>query len=173
MINQIFLKFGSMSAFKNWPDYQKRLNLIFHTIVAITMLPFVWLLLKTDGAPREGLTQDPVVLVLFLAVCISLTLTGFLYKKKQMGEAIHQPELRQKLIVYQRILVVMYVFLESAAVFSTLAFYLTANYLFVLMYVIVLFVFTLGRPHLARTCTELHLSSADRGLLTDGGTIPE
>jgi len=162
-----------MSTFKNWSDYHKRLNLIFHTIVAVTMLPFVWLLLEMDANQGGGISNDPVVLVLFMAVCLSLTATGFLYKKKQIIEAINQSTLRLKLIVYQRVLVVMYMLLEGAAVFATLAFYLTANYLFVLVYIIVLFVFSLGRPHLERTCHELLLDNSERALLIEKGEIPE
>jgi len=159
--------------YTRWEVFYQKLSLIFHAIVAITMLPFVWLLLNLDKKQPEEITQDPVVIALFLAVCASLTATGFLYKKKQIVEARYQHSLRLKLIVYQRILVVMYLLLEGAAIFSTMAFYLTANFLFVAMYVLVLFVFTLGRPHIQRTCGELMLSNEERTILSGDGIIPE
>jgi len=162
-----------MSIFKTWKDYHHRLNLIFHAIVAVTMLPFVWLFLEIDTDRRTGMLIDPVLIGLFIAVCASLATTSFIYKKRQLTEAVHQPSLRQKLVAYQRILVVYYMLLEGAAIFATLAFYLTANYLFVVVYIFILFVFSLGRPHLERTCRELYLSKSEREILVDRKEIEE
>lgn len=159
------MNFESMSIFKNWTDYHQRLNLIFHAIVAVTMLPFVWLFLEIDTARRSGVFNDPVVLVLFLLVCISLSATSFLYKKKQLEGISSTDPLREKLIAYQRVLVVTYALLEGAAIFATVAFYLTGNYLFVLVYFFILFVFSLSRPNIDRTVRELKLSKMDRETL--------
>jgi hypothetical protein len=156
-----------MSTFKNWTDYHHRLNLIFHAIVAVTMLPFVWLFLEIDTDRRSGAMTDPVLIGLFIAICTSLTVTAFIYKKKQITEAINQSTLRQKMIVYQRVLVVNYLLLEGAAIFATLAFYLTANYLFAVIYIFILFVFSLGRPHLDKACRDLYLNMSEREILIE------
>jgi DMSO reductase anchor subunit len=160
-----------MSTFKNWTDYQQRLNLIFHAIVAVTMLPFVWLYLEIDTERRTGALDDPIILILFLLVCVSLGGTSFLYKKKQFETFGSITTLREKLISYQRVMVVAYALLEGAAVFATLAFYLTANYLFVLVYIFVLFGFSLGRPSIDRICRELKLPNADKEILLNRDVI--
>lgn len=162
-----------MSTFKNWTDYQQRLNFIFHAIVAVTMLPFVWLYLEIDTERREGAFDDPVVLILFLLICISLTGTSFLYKKKQLEAIMPSNTLREKLISYQRIMVVTYALIEGAAVFATIAFYLTANYLFVLVYIFTLFAFSMGRPSVDRISRELKLSKENREMLLNRDPIAD
>jgi hypothetical protein len=161
-----------MSTFKNWADYLQRLNLIFHAIVAVTMLPFVWLYLEIDTEQRTGAFDDPVILILFFLVCLSLAGTSILYKKKQLQVFSFQSSLREKLIDYQRVMIVVYALLEGSAVFATIAFYLTANYLFVFVYLLILFGFSLGRPTLDRISRELKLSSEDKNLLVNREDIP-
>ncbi len=156
-----------MSSFKNWADYHQRLNLIFHGIVAMTMLPFVWLYLEIDSGNRGGVIDDSVVLVLFLIICLSLAATAYIYRSKQLIEALSKLTLRSKLESYMRLQIVSYALLEGSALFATIAFYLTANYLFVVVYIAVLFVFSLFRPQLDRTCRELKLNSEQRSILAD------
>ncbi|MEQ9230789.1 MAG: hypothetical protein RIF46_08890 [Cyclobacteriaceae bacterium] len=162
-----------MSSFKNWSEFHQRLNLIFHAIVAITMLPFVWLYLEIDSGNRSGLISDSVVTVLFVIISLSLASTAYLYRKKQLSETLTRPSLRSKLEAYMKLQIVSYALLEGSALFSTIAFYLTANYLFVVIYVAVLFVFSLFRPQLDRTCRELKLNNEERNLLAERTDIPE
>ena len=161
-----------MSIFKTWTDFHHRLNLIFHAIVAVTMLPFVWLFLEVDANGKEGVLTDSVVVVLFLMVCLSLTGTAYMYKKKQLEEAGKKSNLRAKLDAYLRVQVANYALLEGAALFATLAFYLTASYIFVVVYIFILFVFSLSRPNLERACRELYLDKEERELLVDRKEIP-
>jgi len=161
-----------MSIFKTWTDYHHRLNLIFHAIVAVTMLPFVWLLLEIDANARKGIVDDNFVVILFLLVCLSLTGTAYVFKKKQLEEAGKKESLRAKLDSYLRVLIANYALLEGAALFATLAFYLTASYVFVIVYIFVLFVFSLSRPNLERTCRELFLDKEDRELLIERKEVP-
>lgn len=161
-----------MSIFKTWTDFHHRLNLIFHAIVAVTMLPFVWLFLEVDANGKEGVLTDNVVFILFLVICLSLTGTAYMYKKKQLEEASKKLNLRAKLDAYLRVQVANYALLEGAALFATLAFYLTASYIFVVVYIFILFVFSLSRPNLERTCRELYLDKEERGLLGDREEIP-
>ena len=161
-----------MSTFKTWTDYHHKLNLIFHAIVAITMLPFVWLFLEIDSKGRDGVITDVSVVVLFALVCLSLTGTAYIYKKKQLEEVGKKSGLRIKLDSYLRVLIANYALLEGGALFATLAFYLTASYVFVVVYLFILFVFSLSRPNLDRTCRELFLNKEERDLLGDLKEIP-
>ena len=168
----IFLKFEAMSAFKTWTDYHHKLNLIFHAIVAVTMLPFVWLFLEIDSNGQTGVISDIASIVLFALVSLSLTGAAYIYKKKCLEEIGRKSDLRAKLEAYLKILVVNYALLEGGALFATLAFYLTASYVFVVVYLFILLVFSLSRPNLDRTCRELYLNKEERALLIDLKEIP-
>ena len=161
-----------MKTFKTWTDYHHKLNLIFHAIVAITMLPFVWLFLEIDGKGRGGVITDVAIVLLFTLVSLSLTGTAYIYKKKQLEEVANKSGLRIKLDAYLRVLIANYALLEGGALFATLAFYLTASYVFVVVYLFILFVFSLSRPNLDRTCRELFLNKEERDLLSDLKEIP-
>lgn len=162
-----------MSIFKTWTDYHHRLNLIFHAIVAMTMLPFVWLFLEIDANGRQGIFTDVVVVALFLLVCLSLTGTAYMYKKKQLDEAGKKATLRKKLETYLRVQIVNYALLEGAALFATLAFYITASYFFVVIYLFILFVFSMNRPNLERVSRELYLNKEERTILIDRKEISQ
>lgn len=161
-----------MSIFKTWTDYHHRLNLLFHAIVAVTMLPFVWLFLEVDANGREAVVSDIVVTILFLLICLSLAGTAHIFKKKQLTDASQKSTLRLKLDSYLRIQLANYALLEGSALFATLAFYLTASYVFVVVYIFLLFVFSLSRPNLERTCRELSIDKEEKDLLADRKDIP-
>ena len=161
-----------MKTFKTWTDYHHKLNLIFHAIVAITMLPFVWLFLEIDSNEQNGIIIDIAIVTLFTLVCLSLTGTAYIYKKKQLEGVRNKSSLRIKLEMYLWVLIVNYSLLEGGALFATLAFYLTANYVFVVVYLFILFVFSLSRPNLDRTCRELYLNKEERELLINLEEIP-
>ena len=161
-----------MKTFKTWTDYHHKLNLIFHAIVAITMLPFVWLFLEIDSNEQNGIIIDIAIVTLFTLVCLSLTGTAYIYKKKQLEGVRNKSGLRIKLEMYLWVLIVNYALLEGGALFATLAFYLTANYVFVVVYLLILFVFSLSRPNLDRTCRELYLNKEERELLINLEEIP-
>ncbi len=160
-----------MKSFKTWTDYHHRLNLIFHAIVAITMIPFVWLYLEIDTGKRMELTDDSIVLILFFLVSGSLIATSFLYKKKQLAFVDPSRSLREKLEEYFKVLLVSYALLEVSAVFATLAFFITANYLFVLIYIISLFVFSIYRPKIENAVRDLGLSEKEKKILINREVI--
>lgn len=89
-----------------------------------------------------------------------------------MKEATTIESLREKLEVYSKLQTISFALLEGAALFATIGFFLTASYLFVVIYIAVLFVLSLTRPQLERTCKDLKLKKEDRNLLADRLDIP-
>lgn len=160
-----------MATFKTWTDYQHRINLLFHAIVAITMLPFVWLYLEIDTKQRLGAYSDPVLVILFVAICFSLIWTARVVKKRQLTEMNVAETLRKKLEAYKRVLLIHYLFLEAAAAMATLGFYLSASYWFVVIYLFILFLFSLNRPHLDRTVRDLKLDQNEKKALAERAPI--
>lgn len=161
-----------MRKFKNWTEYHHRLNLTFHAIVALTMIPFVWLYLEIDSGERTQIFDDLVILILFLLVSSSLIATSFIYKINQLKLIDRTVSLREKLIAYFKVLLITYALLETSAVFATLAFYLTANYLFVIVYLISLFVFSVYRPKVETAVRDLNLNDREKNILINRSTIP-
>ena len=63
------------------------------------------------------------------------------------------------------VLLITYALLEGAALFATIAFFLTANYLFVVGYVVILFVFSIYRPKVDNAVQDLGLSDEEKQVL--------
>ncbi|GGF34648.1 hypothetical protein [Echinicola rosea] len=82
--------------------------------------------------------------------------------RKQLAKLIETDTLKVKLTGYLSSLVIKYALLEIPAMLSIVAYFITANYLFLGMAVVVLIVFVLDRPSMGRTITDLQLSMAER-----------
>jgi len=131
------------------------------------LLPFIWLLMEVQSAKHQALTKDPFVIILFSAIAIVLVAMAYMYKKRQLSLATYKETLRQKLDAYLSAQIIHFALLEGSALFATIALYLTANYLFIVIYLVTLFLFSLSRPSLERTNRELQLNKEERTVLID------
>jgi hypothetical protein len=162
-----FKLISSMSTYKNWTEYHHKINLIFHGIVAITMLPFIWLLMESQTSQLAVVSNDPVIIIFFGLTCIVLSAVAYMYKKRNLPGAVNQEQLRSKLDSYTTTLIIHFAFLEGAALLSTLALYLTSHTLFIVLYILILFVFSLSRPNMDRTFRELQLNRQEREIISE------
>ncbi|QDH78688.1 hypothetical protein FKX85_06420 [Echinicola soli] len=82
--------------------------------------------------------------------------------RKQLAKLIETSELKAKLIGYLSSLMIKYALLEIPSMLSIVAYFITANYLFLGMAVVVLVVFILDRPSMGKAITDLRLSGIER-----------
>ncbi|AWW30498.1 hypothetical protein DN752_10385 [Echinicola strongylocentroti] len=82
--------------------------------------------------------------------------------RKQLAKLMGTAELKAKLGGYLSSLVIKYALLEMPAMLSIVAYFITANYLFLGTAVVVLIVFILDRPSMGKAVADLQLSVAER-----------
>ena len=139
--------------------------MIFHGIIASTMIPFAWVFLETQKEFPDGplVSGTPGMVLNAVLVILSAGLIGLsqYLGRKSITKIRQQDQIREKLNVYLSEKIVLYAILESAALLSLVGLYLSKQHVFTVIYLIVLFVFSLQRPSFDRVSRETGVRESD------------
>ena len=159
-------------SFKNWTDFYQRLTLVFNAIIAFSLLPFAWVFLELERWGGGLQLISGTGLYIFEGILLILMGFGLNWAHRQGNQAIaaipRKVILREKLIAYYQIQVRRLLFFEAIAVLALAATYVNSDYLFVLAYVFILFLFSLNRPRYDKVVQELRLSKEEQKVLEEG-----
>lgn len=145
--------------YTRWEVFYQKLSLIFHAIVAVTMIPFAWAFLETQREFSEPIIpQFPWLWlpegVLILAAA-ALVWLAHQRNKRLLWQVRQEAAIPEKLRVYLRTKKYQYALLEAAAALAFLGLFLTHHQLFTVLYLLVLFLFSLARPHFDKIAREI------------------
>ena len=160
------------TGYNSWEQFYNRFNTIFHGIVALSLLPFAYVFLETQKEfARPSLVEDSQILLLQIVIGIVAAAAVYYARSFQKGiaEAIAQSlPLKEKLELYLNRKLVQYAILQVAAVAGMVGLYLTSSHFFTIIYIAVLFVYSLGRPTYDLVVGELRLSKEEEAKLKSG-----
>ncbi len=154
------------SKLKSWRDFHHRINLVYHAIIAISLIPFALVFLDIDSggdsiSQLEGNTE--IVVILILLVTVFMTCFRVWKNVKEKYEAIDPGlDIKKRIIIYFNFQIKRYMQLEAGAVVSLVGLWLTTNYVFVIAYLLVLVQFSLLRPSQDKFIRDLRLSKDER-----------
>ena len=154
------------SKLKSWRDFHNRINLVYHAIIAVSLIPFALVFLDIDSgedsvSQLEGQTE--IIVIIILLVTVFTTSFRVWRNVKEKYETISQDwNIKKRLIIYFNFQIKRYMQLEVGAVISLVGLWLTTNYAFVVAYLLVLVQFSLIRPSQDKVIRDLKLSKADR-----------
>ncbi len=158
--------------YNNWEQFYHRFNTIFHGIIALSLLPFAFVFLETqrefpdDQLVGAGLVLPLEIILGLIAVGASLYAWRF---QINLPETIPADlSVKERLSVYLRLKLHQYAILEIASLAALVGLYFTKEQFFSGIYVVVLFVFSLGRPTYDLVVKELRLSKEDEIKLKAG-----
>ena len=145
--------------FKNWSEFYQRMTLIFHGIIAFSLLRFAWVFLEMERG-SGGLSivtgWSKYIFQISVSLIIGLVLNWANRSgKKAMLEIPIEITVKDKLWEYYQIQTRKLIFFEATAVLALLATYINSDYFFVFVYVIVLFLFSMNRPKYDKVVEEL------------------
>lgn len=151
--------------YNNWERFYHRFNLIFHGIIAGSLLPFAFVFLETqkefpDAPLIEGM-ESMVIKMLLVVLAGVLIFLAQSYRKTVIREVQALSEIKEKLDLYLSKKLIQYGILAGAAVAGLLGLYLTKDQLFSFVFVVVLFVFSLVRPTFDRVSAEIGVGPKD------------
>lgn len=156
--------------FQNWSEFYKKISLFFNGIVAFSLLPFAWIYLEVEQYPQEPIAEGSMLIVIQILVIGLISLIIYYahnqFKKGLENEEIRQMELYEKLSYYFGIAVRRYMIYEVAAIICMVSTYLTQTLLFAVVYIFVLFIFSLARPRYDNVVLHLRLSKEEKEKLT-------
>lgn len=151
--------------YNNWEKFYQKLNIIFHGIIASSLIPFAWVFLETQGEFAEGplVAGTSAMVIKVLLVIASAGILGYsrIFRQKAYAKSAEEPRMEEKLNAYLSVKIKHYAILESAAIIALLGLYLTKDQLFSFVYVLVLFMFSLERPAFDRVAREIGMKEKD------------
>ena len=158
-----------MRQFKNGEEYYNRIYLIFNALIAISLLPFSFILLEIQDKGLEfaiikGNLAYSIMAISVLAISF-FTFKSFEQLKTLQGSLITESTLRKKLNIYYSCYLRHYLILNSFCVTVTVVLYLTKSNIMVVFYVFLLVLLSIHRPTLKRIIEQLKLSAEDQDIL--------
>ncbi len=165
-----------MPAFKTSEDYYNKLHLTFNALIAVTLLPFVWLFLSiqkhgTDGALLSGLPAAALTsaLILIYAGCIYIAIRN---KKQKLRTLSKKDPLRQRLNLYRSLILEKYVLLSAASVLCVIGLFLTKTFVFTLAYILSLVLLSIDRPVFRQIPDQIPTTPEEKDLFLNKLPIP-
>ncbi len=154
------------SKLKSWRDFHHRINLVYHGIIAVSLIPFALVFLDIDSSEDavsqlEGQTEIIVIIILLVTVATSCYRV-WKNVKVQYAAIDSNLDIKKRLVPYFNIQIKRYMQLELGAIVSLVGLWLTTNYVFAVAYLLVLVQFSLLRPSQDKVIRDLQLDKADR-----------
>lgn len=157
--------------FESGEQYYKKLHLIFNLTAAFPLLPFTYLYLERGKDPEvfglvgEGLS-DVLRVILPMMIGITTYFAITLYRKHAF-DASEMVALRDKMILYFNAAIWKFATLEVSLLIAVVGLYLTNHWVFIVLFVGVLVILSLGRPTIRKIVVDLRLDKDDEKVLID------
>ncbi|MDH5602434.1 MAG: hypothetical protein OEY51_00750 [Cyclobacteriaceae bacterium] len=150
-------------------DFFRKSNLIFHWILAVPLLIFIFLYLEKRDEQWIPLLKDPLtvtILSYFLfPTSIAFLFIGFKAFRDRIQPFKTMSLLQDKMLVFYKAFVVQQLLFGLSSFLSLIGLYLTGNNGFAIFYIIVLFLSSIFRPSASRVCKDLKLKKEDREIV--------
>ena len=134
--------------------------ILFIGVVLSTAIVFILIQMEGPLLQDKSLKRGFLVVTLFLAAAL-LSVSNILYKKR-LNTAGPALPLLQKLEIYRAALVLYMGLCEAAAILTVIAFYMTGNFLFLVIIAAILVSMLMRRPENFKIFNELQLDSKEQ-----------
>lgn len=163
-------KMGKLK-FSTSEQYYHMLQLVFNGLVAMMLVPFALLYLDIHSNGVEGtLVDDQTAFALKIILPLMSAITaayGMKLFTKHLATAGEINKLRDKLVLYFNAAVWKYLTLEASLLFAVLGLWATRSSVFVVVFVIILVLLSLGRPTIRSIVVDLKLDKEEAKVLWD------
>lgn len=153
---------------KYFDHYFHSINLLFYSIVGVSLLFFVviFLNIKETGGLNPSFTEnEPSWYYLGAVICLLLIFPAYIFYKKKIVQARNEKLIRQKLIMFRKASMIKYALLEAGNLLALLLLFFTEEQLFFVVYAIMLTVFTINRPTPYRVAKDLELTAEEKEMI--------
>lgn len=140
-------------------------GVVFFMLIAIA--------LQFTGFEPESKEIEMILLGITGFAAISGIFTGNLLFRKRLEQLVELKSLKEKLLGYQSALILKYALVEGPAFFSVVAYLLTANLLFPVITLVLVFILILFAPRNDKLISNLNLSNRDSAILENQDAIIE
>ena len=129
-------------------------------VALFTAIVFILIQIQDPLLLDKSLNRVFLAVVLFMtAACLSLSNIPYMKRVKAVGFAL---PLQQKLEIFRAALVLYMSICEGAAILTAIAFYMTGNFLFLVIIGVILVSMLMRRPENFKIFNELQLDSKEQ-----------
>lgn len=158
------------SKLKSWPDFHHRINLVYHAVIAASLIPFALVFLDIDSGKDASSQIDSeyewMVIILLLVAAGTTCYRAWKGIKQKLASIDKSLSIKMRLLAYLNLQIQRYFQLEIAALVSLVGLWLTANYFFVVAYLLVLVQFSLLRPSQDKVIRDMQFNKEERERLS-------
>jgi hypothetical protein len=151
-------------------EYLRSMNVLYLALLTGMCLFAIITVLLTNFNPleitNEWLRRILLVIIPLLAL-VSFVAGAGLYRRRRMALLQSAQPASQKMQTYRGNLIFFYAMIEAPALLSIIGFWLTANYLFLVILAFSFFLFALHKPSKEKLAEDLQLNMKERAVLDD------
>jgi hypothetical protein len=155
--------------FKETEGFINKLRLIVYGLLAIPLLLFVVLYLRTNrGEDIEPLMAESLVLpvaALMIVSGVGLIIAAYFIFRRRLKQLRQEPMLSIKFNGYYKAIIVKFSLFEAALVLSVAGLMITGVQLFVVLFVLVIFVFSVENPSMRKLLNHLRINKNEKEML--------
>lgn len=146
-------------------QYFNSFNIIFYAVVGFSILLFavIFLNIKQQGGLNTSFGgNDSQWYYLAAVICLLFIWPAYSLYRKHLKGALQKGSLREKLEVFRSASLIKYAFLEAGNLIALALLFLTKEQLYLIVYAIMLIMFTINRPTPLRITRDLRLSGEEK-----------
>ena len=163
--------FENKIAFKTGEDFYHKLQLVFNAIIALPLIPFALIYLDIqEGGEAVAFISAKLAFVLqwvLPALAGGMAYLGHQHHKHQLPTVFEAANLRAKLGHYYKIQLIKYLYFGAGLLISVAGYYLTRHNVFVVAFVFLLVLLSIGRPTLKKIIADLRLNKEEAEVLQE------
>ena len=142
-----------------------------YLMVGLPMVAFMWLFLELSNGSLQSMISPPLEYIV-ISLC-SLSVTALIWMgvkifKNGLMLAKDESELKEKLIIYQKVSERKFVFLLYASIITVVGMYLCASEVFAILYTFIIIIFSMSNPTLEKISNDLRLKDETRKKMLRG-----
>ena len=150
-------------------DFFKKANLIFHWILAVPLLIFIFLYLEKRDDHWIPLLTDPLTVTILSYFLFPASITFLFIGFKAFRDRVQAYKtmnlLKDKILIFYKAFAAQQLLFGLSSFLSLIGLYLTGNNGFAIFYMVVLFLSSIYRPSPSRVCHDLKLNKEDREIV--------
>ncbi|UXX80441.1 hypothetical protein N7E81_04920 [Reichenbachiella carrageenanivorans] len=156
--------------FNNGEDYYNKIYLHFNFLIAISLLPFGYLLLQQQAGLMMVLVPDQWYIM--VVVSLMLAAAGLIFQSHKVFISFLKTDmtadsLREKLVSYKTASQKKNLSFLLASLICVCGFYLTTSGIFVVGYIVSIILLSIKRPTLNTIIEDLKLSEDEQNILIE------
>lgn len=157
--------------YKTSRDYRRRLMNVAYLSVGLPMVVFMWLYLELSQGSLYPLLNPPyeyIVITLCSISVFALMWMGYKVFKSGLYLAQDEDELKEKLIIYEKVSERKFIYLLFASLITIAGMYMCATQVFAAIYSLIIIMFSMGNPSTDKIVTDLRLKDKDKNVIMKG-----